>query len=142
MNETRRDQATDLIARILGSWGFIIGQLIILIFWLLFGGVFHDPYPFLFLNLTLGVVSSLAAPLIMMSQNRQETRDEANAEQDLATDLANAERLKILEEKIDVQTTLLFEMHHQMTEELTAALFPRRKKSRSIRQGQTHDKES
>jgi uncharacterized membrane protein len=110
-----RDAITDQVSSTLGSWKFVIGQLIVLVLWIVLGQIIHDPYPFLFLNLALSIVSSLSAPLIMMSQNRQEERDSQTELTDLTTDLANEQRLE------QIQATLA-----RLEENLS---FPRRKKN-------------
>jgi uncharacterized membrane protein len=131
--ESFTDRLSDAVTAYMGSWRYIVFCLCIIIGWVLLNQkVSWDPYPHQFLNLILGILSILAAPFIMMSQNRQEARDEANEEKDLATDLANAERLKTLDEKIDAHTAILLEMHGMMSEQLSAALFPRRKRSKAI----------
>ena len=70
------DRVADAVARIGGSWNFIIGFLVFLAAWtalnslLLLSGAF-DPYPYIFLNLILSMLAAIQAPVIMMSQNRQ-----------------------------------------------------------------------
>ena len=76
----------DKIAKFAGSWGFIFSFVAVLILWmavniLLADGAF-DAYPFILLNLVLSCVAAIQAPLIMMSQNRQEEKDRRRAEND------------------------------------------------------------
>jgi len=72
-------RVADRFAAVMGSWPFIIGQSIILVAWVVLNiaaWVQHwDPYPFILLNLMLSFQAAYAAPIIMMSQNRQEERD-------------------------------------------------------------------
>jgi len=87
---TAGQRAADLVARHMGSWRFIIIQTSVLLLWLLVNSLawLHnwDPYPFILLNLVLSFQAAFAAPVIMMSQNRQAVRDRLDAEQDYAID--------------------------------------------------------
>ena len=73
----------------MGSWPFIIGQTVIIIFWIALNIVAYighwDPYPFILLNLLFSTQAAYAAPIIMMSQNRQNERDRAHADADYKT---------------------------------------------------------
>jgi uncharacterized membrane protein len=84
------EKTADKIASIMGSWKFIIIQSVILAIWIMLNLIawfFHwDPYPFILLNLALSFQAAYAAPIIMMSQNREAARDRRKAEADLATD--------------------------------------------------------
>src|SRR4029077_3452284 len=106
---TMADRAADKIAEFGGSWKFIIFEIglfllwMLLNTWLLFDKGF-DPYPYVFLNLVLGIICGLQAPIIMMSQNRQSHKDRLRADLDYQLNLKNElalqeilERLKILE---------------------------------------------
>jgi uncharacterized membrane protein len=101
------ERIADSIARIGGSWSFIIAFFVFLIAWtvintiILVSGAF-DPYPFVFLNLILSMLAAIQAPIIMMSQNRQAARDRIAAARDYETNL-RAER------KIDELRALLRE---------------------------------
>ena len=80
-------RAADKIAKFAGSWAFIFSFSALLILWMV-GNVIlakraFDPYPFILLNLVLSCVAALQAPLIMMSQNRQEEKDRRRAEKEL-----------------------------------------------------------
>lgn len=84
-------RAADKIAKFAGSWAFIFSFTALLIFWMV-GNVIlakraFDPYPFILLNLVLSCVAALQAPLIMMSQNRQEEKDRRRAENDYKVNL-------------------------------------------------------
>jgi len=79
----------DTVAKGMGSWRFIILQTVLVVFWMglnLAGFMFHwDVYPFILLNLLFSTQAAYAAPIIMMSQNRQNERDRTHAEQDYKT---------------------------------------------------------
>jgi uncharacterized membrane protein len=83
---------SDKVARFGGSWYFIISFFIILIIWIIYnssvpkGGEF-DPYPFILMNLILSCIAALQAPIIMMSQNRQEEKDRKRSENDYLINL-------------------------------------------------------
>ena len=84
-------RAADKIAKFAGSWAFIFSFSALLILWMV-GNVIlakraFDPYPFILLNLVLSCVAALQAPLIMMSQNRQEETDRRRAENDYKVNL-------------------------------------------------------
>ncbi|HNW52937.1 MAG TPA: DUF1003 domain-containing protein, partial [Bacteroidales bacterium] len=88
------------------SWTFIIsfGVFILLwislnVFWLLNKG--FDPYPFILLNLILSCLAALQAPVIMMSQNRQEEKDRERAKKDYMINLKSELEIRTLHEKID-----------------------------------------
>ena len=81
------DRIADAIARVGGSWTFILSFIAFLILWIganwwLLGQESFDPYPFIFLNLVLSMIAALQAPVIMMSQNRQDTKDRLRGELD------------------------------------------------------------
>ncbi len=69
----------DTVAKVVGSWTFIVTQSVLLIFWVILNVVawmrHWDPYPFILLNLFLSLQAAYTAPVIMMSQNRQTVRD-------------------------------------------------------------------
>ena len=89
--DTFGQRAADKIAKFAGSWAFIFSFIAVLLLWmggnvLLASGAF-DPYPFILLNLVLSCVAAIQAPLIMMSQNRQEEKDRRRAENDYKVNL-------------------------------------------------------
>lgn len=100
------DRLADAIARVGGSWGFILGFCGFLVAWviintaLLVTGAF-DPYPFIFLNLLLSMLAALQAPVIMMSQNRQAERDRFAAAKDYEVNLKSEVELIALHHKVD-----------------------------------------
>ena len=100
------DRLADSIARVGGSWSFIICAILFLILWtasnaLLLGREGFDPYPFIFLNLILSMIAALQAPIIMMSQNRQTERDRLDASHDYEVNLKAEIEIMALHEKLD-----------------------------------------
>ncbi len=99
-------RAADNIARVGGSWPFVISFIVILILWttvntLVLATDAFDPYPYILLNLVLSCVAALQAPIIIMSQNRSQARDRIQAEQDFRVNLKAEMELVSLHEKID-----------------------------------------
>lgn len=97
---------SDKIASFGGSWKFINLFLIILISWIALNAFFlinnkFDPYPFILLNLVLSCIAALQAPVIMMSQNRQEARDRLRSENDYKINLKSELEIRQLHVKID-----------------------------------------
>lgn len=92
---------TELMASGMGSWRFILFQTVIVCFWITLNvyGIIKqwDPYPFILLNLLFSVQAAYAAPIIMMSQNRQNERDRFHAEEDLKTDLKAKQEIEELQ---------------------------------------------
>jgi uncharacterized membrane protein len=100
------DRIADGMARIGGSWSFIIGFLAFLVVWTignawLLSREAFDPYPFIFLNLVLSMVAALQAPIIMMSQNRQAARDRLDAAHDYEVNLKAEIEIMALHDKLD-----------------------------------------
>ena len=100
------ERVADAIARVGGSWAFIIGFLVFLVAWTICNTVLltkdaFDPYPFIFLNLVLSMLAALQAPIIMMSQNRQAARDRFEATKDYEVNLKAEIELMALHHKID-----------------------------------------
>jgi uncharacterized membrane protein len=113
------ERLSDRIADIGGSWRFIIGFGVFLGLWilaniLLFSTHPPDPYPFILLNLILSCLAALQAPVIMMSQNRQEAKDRLRAEHDYKVNLKAELEIRHLHEKVDYllkqQAQRLFEL--------------------------------
>lgn len=98
----------DGVASFGGSWTFILLFLAILIGWIVLNAVGlmrapFDPYPFILLNLVLSCIAALQAPIIMMSQRRQETKDRIRGENDYQVNLKAELEIRQLHEKIDHQ---------------------------------------
>lgn len=90
-NPTFGERAADKLASFAGSWAFVISFTVILAGWIILNAYIlnrsFDPYPFILLNLILSCLSALQAPLIMMSQNRQEEKDRRRSEGDYKINL-------------------------------------------------------
>lgn len=102
---TLGQRAADAIAKFAGSWAFIFSFCGVLVLWmimniLLAAGAF-DPYPFILLNLVLSCVAAIQAPLIMMSQNRQEEKDRRRAENDYKVNLKTEIMIEDLYDKVN-----------------------------------------
>jgi uncharacterized membrane protein len=95
----------DRVAKVGGSWGFIITFVVALASWVTLNALLatraFDPYPFIFLNLMLSMVAALQAPIIMMSQNRQGLIDRAAAEHDYVVNLRAELEIMLLHDKLD-----------------------------------------
>lgn len=103
---TTGQRIADKVASFGGSWKFIIlfGLFLLIwislnIFWLANNG--YDPYPFILLNLILSCLAAIQAPIIMMSQNRQEEKDRVRAKIDYMINLKSELEIRMLHEKLD-----------------------------------------
>ena len=101
---TLGQRAADKIAKFAGSWAFIFSFTGVLILWMVVNTVLatkaFDPYPFILLNLVLSCVAAIQAPLIMMSQNRQEEKDRRRAENDYKVNLKTEIMIEDLHDKV------------------------------------------
>ncbi|EMY76766.1 PF06210 family protein [Leptospira weilii serovar Ranarum str. ICFT] len=100
------DKIADKVAKFGGSWGFIISFFIVMIVWISANAAIlvkdpFDPYPFILLNLILSCLAALQAPVIMMSQNRQEAKDRIRSENDYKINLKAEIEIRTLHEKVD-----------------------------------------
>lgn len=97
----------DHMAEVAGSWNFILGFLGLIAVWIGINAAIlvrepWDPYPFILLNLILSLVAGLQAPVIMMSQNRQEAKDRIRADHDYEVNLKAEMEIEGLHEKLDL----------------------------------------
>ena len=101
---TLGQRAADSIARFAGSWAFIFSFTGVLAAWMVINVLLasraFDPYPFILLNLVLSCVAAIQAPLIMMSQNRQEEKDRRRAENDYKVNLKTEIMIEDLYDKV------------------------------------------
>lgn len=102
------ERAADVVASFGGSWAFILLFMAVLAGWIALNisGLMRapfDPYPFILLNLVLSCVAALQAPVIMMSQRRQETKDRLRSQNDYKVNLKAELEIRQLHEKIDHQ---------------------------------------
>ncbi|MDP3357713.1 MAG: DUF1003 domain-containing protein [Lutibacter sp.] len=105
-NFTFGQRLADKIAAFGGSWKFIIIFGFFILIWIFSNIIFllnkgFDPYPFILLNLILSCLAALQAPVIMMSQNRQEDKDRERSKQDYMVNLKSELEIRMLHEKID-----------------------------------------
>lgn len=103
---TLGQKVADRVADFGGSWRFIILFGAFIIFWILANIYFltnkgFDPYPFILLNLILSCLAAIQAPIIMMSQNRQEEKDRERARKDYLINLKSELEIRMLHEKLD-----------------------------------------
>ena len=102
---TLGQRAADAIAKFAGSWAFIFAFTGVLILWMVVNTILasnaFDPYPFILLNLVLSCVAAIQAPLIMMSQNRQEEKDRRRAENDYKVNLKTEIMIEDLYDKVN-----------------------------------------
>lgn len=122
-NLTFGQRAADKIATFGGSWTFIISFFSILTVWIAFNVyVLHnkgfDPYPFILLNLILSCLASIQAPIIMMSQNRQEEKDRERAEWDLKINEKAEAEIREISKKL----TILMTQHQGLADKIDAVL--------------------
>jgi uncharacterized membrane protein len=98
-------KASDKLAEVAGSWYFIGGFGLFMLFWIIFNIYWLsqpvDPYPFILLNLVLSCLAAIQAPIIMMSQNRQEQKDRLRNEHNYKVDLKSELLLEDLHKKMD-----------------------------------------
>jgi uncharacterized membrane protein len=122
---TKGQKISDRVASFGGSWAFIISFFVILILWIIFNTVApqrddFDPYPFILMNLILSCIAALQAPIIMMSQNRQEEKDRKRSENDYLINLKAELEIRALHQKIDLlleeQIKILFESQAKQLE--------------------------
>ncbi|GAB4340687.1 MAG: DUF1003 domain-containing protein [Flammeovirgaceae bacterium] len=121
------DKIADKIASFGGSWSFIILFFVFLSSWMLINVFYfhnqgYDPYPFILLNLILSCLAAIQAPIIMMSQNRQEAKDRIRSELDYKINLKAELEIRLLHEKLDHllvhQNKRLLEIQELQTEYL------------------------
>lgn len=108
----------DRVAITMGSWRFIIIQSSLLFTWItlnIVGWVAHwDPYPFILLNLTLSFQAAYAAPVIMMSQNRQALKDRIAAEHDYQINVKAEDEVKAILSHLEYQDDLILQVLHRL----------------------------
>jgi uncharacterized membrane protein len=103
---TLGQRLADKIARFGGSWSFIIFFMSFILVWIVINLVWltgkgFDPYPFILLNLILSCIAAMQAPVIMMSQNRQEQKDRQRSRNDYMINLKSELEIRMLHEKVD-----------------------------------------
>lgn len=128
---TTGQRIADKVASFGGSWTFIISFGVFLFVWILLNVFWlankgFDPYPFILLNLILSSLAAIQAPVIMMSQNRQEEKDRERGKKDYMINLKSELEIRILHEKLDhliiKQQQELYEIHKEQIEMLSDIL--------------------
>jgi len=112
------ERLADKVAAFGGSWRFIILFGVVIFFWIVINVLLlidrsFDPYPFILLNLVLSCLAALQAPVIMMSQNRQEAKDRIRSKKDYKINLKAELEIRLLNEKID---HMLMHQHQRLFE--------------------------
>lgn len=117
---TMGERTADGVANMMGSWSFIIIQTIILSFWVGLNIVawfqHWDPYPFILMNLILSTQAAYAAPIIMMSQNRQAARDRLEAHNDFLINQKAEEEIRAILDHLAAQDQALAQMQRILLE--------------------------
>ena len=118
---TLGQRAADAIAKFAGSWAFIFSFTGVLLLWMVVNTILaadaFDPFPFILLNLVLSCVAAIQAPLIMMSQNRQEEKDRRRAENDYRVNLKTEIIIEDLYDKVNAILARESALEKQLTEE-------------------------
>lgn len=118
---TLGQRAADTIAKFAGSWAFIFSFAGVLILWMVINAILatkaFDPYPFILLNLVLSCVAAIQAPLIMMSQNRQEEKDRRRAENDYKVNLKTEIMIEDLYDKVNAILAKQAQMEKLLSEQ-------------------------
>jgi uncharacterized membrane protein len=108
------EQIADSVAATMGSWRFIISQSLVLAAWIIVNVVawirHWDPYPFILLNLALSFQAAYAAPIIMMSQNRQAAKDRLMAEQDYEVNAKAEEEVSAIMQHLEQQDEVMIDI--------------------------------
>jgi len=112
------ERASDAFAATMGSWKFILIQSAILVLWVVLNITAYiehwDPYPFILLNLALSLEAAYAAPIIMMSQNRQAAKDRLMAEQDYEINCKAEDELKSIMTHLEQQDEVMLDVLRRM----------------------------
>ena len=120
---TLGQRAADTIAKFAGSWAFIFSFAGVLVLWMVINAILatkaFDPYPFILLNLVLSCVAAIQAPLIMMSQNRQEEKDRRRAENDYTVNLKTEIMIEDLYDKVNAILAKQSQIEKLLTEKKT-----------------------
>ena len=118
---TLGQRAADSIAKFAGSWAFIFSFTGMLVTWMIVNVILatnaFDPYPFILLNLVLSCVAAIQAPLIMMSQNRQEEKDRRRAENDYKVNLKTEIMIEDLYDKVNAILAKQLQIENMLSEQ-------------------------
>jgi uncharacterized membrane protein len=112
-------RAADGVAKVMGSWRFVITQSLLLAAWTVLNVVawvrHWDPYPFILMNLMLSLQAAYTAPVIMMSQNRQAERDRLEAHNDFLINQKAEEEVRAILEHLSAQDLALTAIHEALS---------------------------
>ena len=115
---TLGQRAADVIAKFAGSWAFIFSFTGVLVLWMIVNTLLaakaFDPFPFILLNLVLSCIAAIQAPLIMMSQNRQEEKDRRRAENDYKVNLKTEIMIEDIYDKVNAILAKQSELEKQL----------------------------
>ena len=115
---TASQRTADWVVNTMGSWKFIIIQSVILTGWIILNVIawmqHWDPYPFILMNLVLSMQAAYAAPIIMMSQNRQAAKDRLEAHNDFLVNQKAEEEIWVIMEHLEAQNQAIAEIHHML----------------------------
>lgn len=128
------NRLADKIAWFGGSWKFICIFVFIIVVWIISNNALlgkpFDPYPYILLNLGLSCLAAVQAPIIMMSQNRQESRDRERSEADYNVNIKSEYEINAMQEKLN----LLIDQHKQLMEQHSVKL-----EEVSVKQNELYD---
>jgi len=115
---TAGERIADRVAETIGSWSFIVIQSMILGVWIILNVVAYirhwDPYPFILLNLALSFQAAYAAPIIMMSQNRQADKDRLMSQHDYEINLKAEREVKDIMHHLEQQDEIMIDILHRL----------------------------
>jgi uncharacterized membrane protein len=114
---TPGDRAADFVAKSAGSWGFIISFLGFMGIWMVINSsklVNFDPFPYILLNLVLSTIAAIQAPLIMMSQRRQDDRDRVRNIKAYELIITANNKVEQLEDQVKISNQMLKEINRKL----------------------------
>ncbi|MEM4266837.1 MAG: DUF1003 domain-containing protein [Candidatus Nanoarchaeia archaeon] len=113
-NLTFGQRAADKLTSFCGSWHFIISLFIFMFLWIIFNVVVivegWDPYPFILLNFVLSCLAAIQAPIILMSQKREEQRERLKAERDYMVNRKAEREIEHIQKELDTIRNMLYEI--------------------------------
>ena len=114
------NRAADRVAKVVGSWRFIITQSVLLAVWATVNVTawarHWDPYPFILMNLVLSLQAAYTAPVIMMSQNRQDARDRIEGHNDYELNQKAEQEIRAILDQLSAQDEALRQIHEMLVE--------------------------
>jgi uncharacterized membrane protein len=123
---TAGERIADRFAEIMGSWSFIIVQSLVFSLWIAVNAIAFirhwDPYPFILLNLVLSFQAAYAAPIIMMSQNRQADKDRLMAEHDYQINMKAEQEVKSIMQHLEQQDEVMIDILRRLDAQHQALL--------------------